>query len=322
MSKKMYLGESLSTLSVLIRDPRPQDVIADLWEGGSVLSGIEICGMVLDRAPLLVKNPLTSVKAEFLSVKPATVFIGSESSYHLKVSKGMELQKNWLLELSKGGKIPRGCFCNIFKQLRSKVANKRIYDTISKIELSSKRLTLLRHGIMHYDKLVNSLPLPYVMSKISTGVGNGAALPQFDYVSLLIEIALTKLRLEEYTIIYVGKGDIVPHTVVLVPLTYLKESASDDVLVYSITSIKRPYTSHKGEYVGRLLSDLRKLGLQEAVFMGSRLICEKYGLLSNIGPELENVINSLKDHDVELLGRLGTWREMSIDDILDSTGIR
>lgn len=322
MKRKVYLGESLSTLIAMIRDPHPQDVINDLWERGSLLGGIEVCGVELDRVPMLSRTPPNMPELELISVKPATVFIGSESSYNAKVSRNTDIQRNWLLELSAGGKIPKKFFSGMFKELRGRVTNKRVYDTLSRVELSSRKVTFLRYGTMDYYKLVNSLPLPYMMGKVILNSGRILPPPELDYVSLLIEIALAEHKIEEYTIVHVGKSNIIPHTVVLIPLRLFKEDLPPHyVLIYSITSIKRPYSSYKGEYVDRLLKDLRKLGFRDMRFLCRKLIFEKYGLLGATGPDVEEVVKTLKDFDVELIGRLGTWKDISIDEILNYVSI-
>ncbi|MEM2206257.1 MAG: hypothetical protein QXK16_03420 [Sulfolobales archaeon] len=322
MRRKVYLGESLSTLIAMIKEPHPQDLIADLWERGSLLGGIEVCGMEFDRVPMLSKNLPGLPKLELISVKPAAVFIGSESSYNVRVSRNTDVQRNWLLELSIGGKIPKKFFNGMFKELRSRVTNERVYDILSRAELSSRKVRFLRYGTIDYCKLVSSLPLPYVMGKAVLNSGKTLPLVELNYVSLLVEIALAEYKIEEYTVIYVGKSNIIPHTVVLIPLRLFKEDLlSDYVLVYSITSIKRPYRNYKGEYVDRLLKDVRKLGFQDMRFLCHKLIFEKYGLLGTVGPEVGEVVGTLKDFNVELIGRLGTWKEMSIDEILNYVSI-
>ncbi len=322
MSKKIYLGESLSTLAVLIKDRHYQDVVVDLWSGGSLLSGIEICGITFDRVPMLIRNPPTSLGTEFISVKPVTTFVGSESSYDVKVSKNTYVQRNWLLELSSGGKIPSKFFCGMYRELRARVGSRRIYDTISKVRLIDKKLNLLRHGTMDYDILVNSLPIPYITGKVDLNVDIKVMSSKLDYVSLLIGVVLGEYKVSEYTVMYIGKTNFIPHTVVLIPLErFSSELPSNYALIYSITSIKRPYSSYKGEYVNRLLGDLRRLGLQDLKLLCYKLICEKYGLLGDVGPELEWVISSLRDYDVKSIGRLGTWREIGLDEILNNVSI-
>ncbi|MEM0453641.1 MAG: hypothetical protein QXO98_03195 [Sulfolobales archaeon] len=322
MTFKVYLGESLSTIKELIRTPDSQDIISDLWDRGSLLSGIEICGIELDRVPILIRDLPKLPEVEFNSVKPSVIFVGNETSYNAKASKKIDIQRNWLLELSNGGKIPKKFFCWVFKDLRRRVGNKRIYDTLGKIELNNKKLKFLRYGTLNYDKLVNSLPLPYFMEKITPKPYTNTLHYKLDYVSLLIEIALAKYEMEEYTIIYVGRSNIVPHTIALIPLTHLNnELPQGHTLIYSITSMKRPYSSYKGEYTDRLISDIRKLGLQDMKFICRKLIFEKYGFLGPANHELEDLINFLKDHDIELIGRLGTWKELSISDILNHTSV-
>lgn len=322
MKRKVYLGESLSTIIAMIRDPHPHDVISDLWERGSILGGIEVCGVEFDRVPMLSRNPPNLPELELISVKPATVFIGSESSYDAKVSRNTNIQRNWLLELSAGGKMPKKFFSGMFKELRGRVTNERVYDALSRVELKSRKVTFLRYGGMDYCKLVSSLPLPYMMGKFILNSGRTPPPIELNYVSLLVEIALAEYKIEEYTVMYVGKSHIIPHTVVLIPLRLFKEDLlSDYVLIYSITSVKRPYSSYKGEYIDRLLKDLRKLGLRDMRFLCRKLIFEKYGLLGATGPEVEEVVKTLKDFDVEFIGRLGTWKEVSIDEILNYASI-
>ncbi|MCX8186521.1 MAG: hypothetical protein N3G48_05380 [Sulfolobales archaeon] len=319
MSHKVYLGESLSTLASVLTNPNSSQVIIDIWDEGSLLSGIQICNTIVDKAPLLMNGHIPI--ADLITIHPNSIFIGSESSYIRKVSKGVDLQRNWLLELSRGGKMPRNFFHSIYKKFRHEAIAKRVYDVIDKLELSNRRITLLRYGTVSYDKLVNSLPLPYIMSKVDLNPKFKNTFLKLGYVSLLIGISVAKVRVEEYTTVFIGKTNIVPHTVVLIPLKILKEDLIDYVLIYSVTSIKRPYSDYKGEYVSRLLNDVKKLGFKDVRFICSKLVFEKFGLLGNMDADLEAVINILKDHDVELLGRLGTWREISITDILDHAGV-
>lgn len=320
MIYKIYLGESLSTLTSALRESNPQHVIIDLWDGGSLLSSIEICGMEVDKAPLLAYRVIPTV--ESITIHPHSVFIGSESSYAKKVSKNVHIQKNWLLELSKGGKIPRNFFHSLYKKLRSEAINRRIYDTIKKVELGNRRITLLRYGTLNYEKLMNSLPLPYIVGKTDLRHDLKNAFLNLDYVSLLTGISVARAKVDEYTILYVGKNNLVPHTVVLIPLKIFEEGLSDYILIYSITSIKRPYVNYRGEYVNRLLNDVKKLGLGDMKPLCSKLIFEKFGLLGSVSADFEAVIDGLRDYDVEPLGRLGTWREVSIDDVLNHAGIR
>jgi len=311
----VYLGESLSTLASISKKSIVNEVvIVDIWSDGSLLSGIKVSNLEVDKIPILAKESITTDNTVYF--KPDTVYVGSETTYDNKVSIGVELQRNWFYELSQGGTIPKKFFCSIYRHLKSLVSVRRSYDVISTIKLREKELRLTRHGVLHYDTLVNTLPLPYFISKVDLPLDvKEGLISKLDYVGLLISIALTRCNIDNYTVVYVGKKNLIPHTVVLIPLRNFIEELIDYTIIYSITSIRRPYISFKGEYVNRLLSDVSKLGVFNIELISYKVIHEKYGLLGRVD-DLESYLGSLKDFGVVLKGRLGIWRELSIKELL------
>jgi hypothetical protein len=317
----VYLGESLSTLASISRKLTVDEtIIVDIWSDGSLLSGIKVSNLEVDKIPMLVKESITTDNTVYF--KPDTIYIGSETTYDSKVSMSVELQRNWFQELSQGGIIPRKFFCSIYRSLKSLVGVKRNYDVISTIKLRNKELKLLRYGVLHYGTLVNTLPLPYFINKtdLPSDIKEGL-ISKLDYVGLLINIALTRCNVDNYTVVYVGKKNLIPHTIVVIPLRYFMKELTNYAIVYSITSIRRPYISFKGEYVNRLLLDVNKLGMFNVELISYKVIHEKYGLLGRVDEDLEYYLGSLKDAGVVLKGRLGIWRELSIKELLDNNNV-
>lgn len=319
----IYLGESFSSIiNALTKAGNQQRCMIDIWDGGSLLSGVDLGGFCVDRVPILVDRPidiksiLTEGYVEYVRFKPYVEFLGSEVQYENKVSKGVKLQRNWFLELSSGGYLPKKFWCNIFRDMRKVIIAKRYYGGVRKINLRDKLVIVSNEReVLTYGKLVISLPLPYVLNKLGVKVSDG-----FKYVSLFINIFLVGNYVGESRVIYVGKSHVVPHTIIAINLGDLNEELGNYTLLYVVSSVKHPYVDIKGEFFERIIVDIKRLGVVDVSSIKAyRVLMEKYGLLGTLGDEVIDTHNMLRGYDAVLLGRLSLWREVGINDILVHT---
>jgi len=314
----VYLGESFSNIvNIFAKANRQRCCIVDIWDGGSLFHGVDIGDFCVDRVPMHVNKPINTLLGEYVEYvrfKPDIEFLGTETSYENKVSKGIQLQRNWFLELSSGGYIPKKFWCKVFRDLKRKVSVARYYGEIKKANLERRLIAVsYEREVLTYDKLVISLPLPYIINKLNLRV-NGES---FKYVSLFINLLIIDNYVGENKVIYVGKTHVVPHTIIIINLSDFNERLSNYALVYVMSSVKHPYVDIKGEFFERILVDVKRLGIVNVGNIKAyRVFMEKYGLLGILDDKAVDVLNTLRGYDVVLLGRLGSWKEVSINDLL------
>ena len=301
---KIYLGLSLATL---LSNPGVNDLIIDVWEGGSVLYGWDFLNSCLDRLPLLVED---SDCVKRLGGRPVefdimTELLGMEKDIIRKLQLN-DLSRFWPFKLSKNAYLPANGWCTLFRKKISKVQSKRIFGEIKYIDPQEKELRVSWWRKLNYNTLYNTLPLDYLMKKLRDldSVKNG-----LKSIPLYISSLLIRSRLDEFRIYYLGKKKYASVTVIHSPLLNPKLSG------YSIAYMLIPYQAFRdqGAFRERAISDAKKLGLLEGEPVFIRGYFEKYGVLLGGVSELAH----FRNYGIILLGRLGKWKELGICDILN-----
>ncbi|MCD6429055.1 MAG: hypothetical protein J7L12_05550 [Desulfurococcales archaeon] len=326
MERLILLGESLTSLLYAASSSRGAAKIIDIWEGGSLLYGWRLALPAqlkcLDRVPILCREPN---HVEELGGKPIAIdldasFIGSEEGYKSKVTldNEVEIQRDWILEYSRNRYYVRGGWCSIFSRLRGGVKVPRVYGELQKI-LVEDRALIVNGSRIEYEVILNTLPLPYVLSKlVDRELSN--YLRTLKYVSLYIVSLVVKKQLSHLKVTYVGKRGYSLAAVAELPLSYLAKELENYAVIYCF--VPTALGKLRAELFQKVVTELRKLRIIEARgdVLIERSYLERYGLLGAISlNDINHVIKELRKHSICLGGRLGLWQEKSIHDITSST---
>jgi len=295
-ARRVLLGNSL-TANLLARN---DDLVVDVWEGGSDLYGWSLGSLCIERVPMflpraccqqLLRDSLTEVNVE-VTVE------GPEKGLAEKFGEATKTTL-WL-----GGKllVPERPLCTYFREFLRRVTTTRIFSPISRIDLSYKVLRTY-HCDIEYDELVNTLPLDYFLSK----AGLNDLRSHLGYRSAHAVLAVAESRLEDYTKIFVGhRGYLVGYVV-----SYGRSPLGN--YIYAFTPITR--STLKAELIGRTLSELKRLKIIEGHIKMLRTHLIKYFMFSG---STEEVSETLRKYGIALAGRYGTWADLSICDICRS----
>lgn len=310
-AKTVYLGLTLTTA---LMGPNKDDLILDLWEGGSTLYGWDIMGSCVDRVPIFVNDSycINSLGAEPVELDVNVRLEGSESDYIAKITKeGVEPSLFWLSRLESKTRVPQGGWCRLFRNMVSQIQATKLFGELRWLNPESCELGFGWWGTIEYNKLIITMPLDYVVSKLrNEDVVN--LRDKFNYLSFYVSVAVFRGKRDSVDVIFLGKNRYASALAVTVPLLGKDGifSGADYFLVYSFI----PYHKHymRGGLRQKALSDFKRLGLDVASIVAERGYFEKYGLLGD-GPEV-NVLS--RTNNVVLAGRLGTWVEKGICDIV------
>ena len=240
---KLILGESLTALTT--ETFSNEDLIVDLWEGGSVLYGWDLGNACIDRLPMVSKYKCSfthkEVHTEFFEFKPSIQLIGTEKGFEDKIDLA-NVQVNWLKTIVKGGYVPLNGWCTLFRMLKSVVKVRRIYGEIKYI-LPSKNLIKIGwiEGLI-YEELINTMPIPYILDKIIWDEHKYERLKsksRFEYTSLYVITLLTKLikGADEVKAILVGKKGLLSALIIMIPSNIIYKRLGSYLLVYVLAPL-------------------------------------------------------------------------------------
>ena len=307
-SLKVYLGLSLSTL--LLR-PGVDDLVIDIWEGGSYLYGWDLRGGIcLDRLPLMVNDSQCISKLGAIPVKYDIniTLLGSEKDAMKKLEIS-SFHEFWPLRFSSKAFLPENGWCALFRKLRNTLRGKQIFGELKYIDPVNKEIRVGWWDKIRYDVMYNSMPLDYILTKIRTSVSK-----KLTYFPLYIGSYVLKGNLEEIRIYILGKRKYASAVSVLIPFSIGEQNASflQGKLIRAYLFI--PYLKFKsqGAFREKALSDLKRLNFKEEDIIVERGYYEKYGILSAIESPPD-----LGDYKINLVGRLGTWRDKGICEIVN-----
>jgi hypothetical protein len=312
--KNVFLGESLSALAHILKSKMESNsLIVDIWDGGSIYQGWDIGKICLDRVPLFLKEKCLR-NTEYLQYTPDVTYIGEEMEYLHKVSGGLDVQRNWLHEYSHGGFLPKSMWCSWFRELKKGIKVPKIYGNIVKIVPENGLIEAAgRKETIYYNRLYNTLPLPYFLRKIQSSYKFYEVASEVPYISLVILLIVLKIKDIE-RVIFVGKRKYFVNTIVTLDASKIYEGLEGYMLVYSFASVSTKNKLRPGLWE-KMLSDLKKLGIIKGDIISSRYYIEKYALLGR-WDKLGEVKNKLSGVGVTLMGRLGLWFDIGLDKII------
>ncbi|MCD6278525.1 MAG: hypothetical protein J7J11_02470 [Desulfurococcales archaeon] len=326
MKKRVFLGESFTNLlCCTLSELCEGDLIVDVWRGGSLLNGwnITLSGelICLDRVPLLCRSArlIESLGGESESIDVSVNFMGTEEGYRSKVTlEGkVVIQHDWLMEYSESKYSVKGGWCKMYRSLKRRANISRIYGEVQKV-LPDDRTLIIKNSKITYSKILNTLPLPYVLRRLTNSDLSKYA-EIFKYVSFYIVTLIIREALDYLKLTYVGRKGFSLSAVVEVPGRYLLSRGDGYKVLYSFVPVTFNYL--RAELYQKVMSELRKLKIikSDNIVVAERSYFERYGLLGVIKSDcIEHISKELRKFEIYLSGRLGSWSEKSILDILAS----
>lgn len=292
--RRVFLGNSLTT-NLLAGS---EDLVVDIWEGGSDLYGWSLGSLCVDRIPMflprtccqqLLNDSLVDVDVDF-------IVEGPEKELEKKFGETITKSVLWF-----NGKvlIPKRPFCEYFRELLRRVKTSKIFSPISRIDLDSKILRTY-HCDVEYGELVNTLPLDYFLGK----AGLHELRSYLSYRSAHAILVVAESRLKEYAKIFVGHRGYLTSYVV----SYGRSSLGNQI--YAFIPLTRD--TLRAELIDRTISELKRLKVIEGGIKMLRSYLIKYFTFSGSTEEVSKV---LSEHAVTLAGRYGTWTDISVCDI-------
>ncbi|MGC8974686.1 MAG: hypothetical protein ACP5KB_00640 [Thermoprotei archaeon] len=322
-TKTLILGDSLSSNVYVTQDLKDlSDSIILSWVGApSSLDGWDFTNTCIDRLPLFLEKTecLEYLGLEALEVNYNYVLIGEEESLKTKVSLlGEDTYYTWYdLFSRKYNRVykPLLSWCQVIKILRSKSRIPRLYANIRSIDPSEKIVLLEGGATIEYENIVSSVPQDLLLSKLR-GVNlediptNYAYLPYS--ISLIISKIDQKIRDDEVIIYALGRKRYIASHAILLKAGV--NSKNNYVLIYMLTPLKQG--ASKTEVLIKNLSELKNLGIRVQDIMLIRSYVEKYGKIFRLKKDPYDKL--LKELSIKVIGRYGSWEELSICNIINT----
>jgi len=316
---RVYLGLSLTT--ALLRGNMIEDnLVFDIWHGGSTLYGWDLWGQCVDRLPISVNDPsiVSALGGTPVEVSIEGELLGTEGDYESKVSLNgkVRIQRDWVAELVRKRWYASGGWCSVFRGLiRQRRTNTRaLFGDLRLIDTERRLMYVLPHGLIEYGKIVSSLPLEYIVRKAALINTNHAL--KMKYVTIYVTTVITRGRCKP-SLWFLGKRRFASSAIVSFPLKllYPQLSLSKDDLILTYAFVPQLMGELNPDVRQKVLADIKRLGLdvKNALFIRSHF--ERYGYLGQ-RDDVNDVISTLAENGIECVGRLGTWKELSIGEIL------
>ncbi|MEM0086465.1 MAG: hypothetical protein QXD37_05435 [Zestosphaera sp.] len=322
-TKTLILGDSFSSNIYVAQNS--SDSILLSWAGtSSSLDGWSFTNTCVDRLPLFLEKSecLKCLGFNTYELDYEYVLIGEEESLKTKISlKGEEDPKHTWYDLfpKTYSKIykPVLSWCQIIKVLRNRVKVPRLYANIQRID-PNKKIVLLEGGAtIEYENIVSSIPQDLLLSKLK-GVNLGdistsyARLPYS--ISLIICKADHKISDNEVVAYALGrKRYVASHIIILKSnVNYLKDKY---LMIYVLTPLK--HDTSKTEILTKNFSELKSLGIKVREVVFARSYLEKYGRILKLKKDFRYKL--LEELDIRVMGRYGSWEELSICNIIAAT---
>lgn len=322
-TKTLVLGDSLSSNIYVTQDPNNSLLIS--WVGASSsLDGWVFIDTCVDRLPLLLEKPdcLRYLGFEVLETDYNYVLIGEEDSLRNKVSiEGEDPHhiRTWYdLFPSTYVKVykPLLNWCQIIKILRNRSKVSRIYANIQRIDPEEKTVLLEGGAVIEYENLVSSVPQDLLLSRLS-GVDPRDIFMKYPHlpysISLIVGKTDQKITDGEVIVYALGKKRYIASHVILLGVG-INSLKNEYVLIYVLTPLR--HNVDKTEILVKNLSELKNIGInvRDAIFI--RSFIEKYGKIFK--PEKNSYDMLLKKLGIKVIGRYGSWEELSICNIISN----
>ncbi len=276
----------------------------------------------MDRLPIGVNDPgaISALGGTPIELSLEGELLGTESDYEFKITCGgrVRIQRDWVTELAGRKWYVSGGWCSLFRELikQEKIIAGTLFGDLRFVDAKRKSIYVLPHGLVEYDEIVSSLPLEYVLGKVIPL--NIRHQLKAKYVTLYIMTVITRGGCEP-RVWFLGKRRFASSAVVSLPLKLLypqlrlRLGKGDLTLTYAF--VPQLIEELNPDIRQKVLADLKRLGLdtRNALFVRSHF--ERYGYLGQ-RDGVDDIINLLVDYGVECVGRLGTWRELGISEIL------
>ncbi|RLG80454.1 MAG: hypothetical protein DRO09_03130 [Thermoprotei archaeon] len=321
LADKLILGESLTGLLRAMTYGSSYCTIVDFWEGGSTLYGWSLNGRCIDRFPVFIGSPdcLEVLKGKPLQLRFDVEFQGSVKGYLEKVND--RYQRSWIKDLEKRMYTSQNGFCSVFRELQKGVKARRVYGEVSSIYVDKKLVYVSWLGAIGYRNLVNTLPLNYFLSKarLTEFKGDEAfkdylSRATFSYKSLYVLMMIMEGgKLSEAKVYNIGKKGFYLATVVLLPGWKIYPWLGNKLVIYAIAPLD--LGSLRAEISNRLLVEVKRAGINIKNVLVFREYFERYGVLGS--EDLSYVEERLREYGITLSGRLGTWKEKSVCEIVN-----
>ncbi len=300
----------------------PSDAVIDYWFGSSSLHGWDVRQGCLDRIPILLNDP-ARIREAGLELNVARVeveleLIGCESDYKGKILEGLKgacPQSSWIVEAEPGKYVVRGGMCRVFRGLALRSPAVKVFEELRLIKGFDKTVVTANTLIRYSEGITNTMPLNYIARK----AGYESA-PQPPYASLHITLAVVNAKrgIEGVEIKLLGKHRYSSLLTVAIPAEILLPELNVEGLIVVYAMAVLPSKGVDPSIRQKSLSDLRRLGYDIRSANLIRYHFEKYGILGYGDEAVEEIKNYLNEHNISLAGRLGLWRELSIEDIVCS----
>ena len=274
----------------------------------------------MDRLPVGVNDPdtVSALGGTPIELSLEGELLGTESDYESKITCGgkVRIQRDWVTELTGRKWYVSGGWCSLFRELikQEKTIAGALFGDLRFMDVKSKSIYVLPHGLVEYDEIVSSLPLEYIAGKVAPL--NIRHQLRTEYVTLCITTVITRGGCEP-RVWFLGKRRFASSAVVSLPLKllYPQLSLSRGDLTLTYAFVPQLMGRLNPDIRQKVLADLKRLGLdmRSALFVRSHF--ERYGYLGQ-RDGVDDIINLLVDYGVECVGRLGTWRELGISEIL------
>ncbi len=295
-------------------------LVFDFWPGGSTLYGWDLLRRCVDRLPIGVNDPdtVSALGGTPIELSLEGELLGTESDYEFKITCGgkVRIQRDWITELAGRKWYVSGGWCSLFRELikQEKTIAGILFGDLRFIDVKRKSIYVLPHGLVEYDEAVSSLPLEYIAGKvIPLSICHRF---RAEYVTMYVTTVITRGGCEP-RVWFLGKRRFVSSAVVSLPLKllYPKLSLAKGDLTLTYTFVPQLMGGLNPDIRQKVLADLKRLGLDTRNALFIRSYFERYGYLGQ-RDGIDDIINLLMDYGIECVGRLGTWRELGISEIL------
>lgn len=322
-TKTLILGDSLSSNIYATRDSSNSLLLS--WVGASsALDGWDLTNTCVDKLPLFLEESecLKYLGFEVSEIDYKYVLIGEEESLSAKISLGNagDPQHIWYDLIPRTyGKVykPVLNWCQIIKVLRSRVRVPRLYANIRCVDPYEKIVLLEGGATIEYESTVSSVPQDLLLTRLK-GVDprdvstSYARLPYS--ISLIIGRVDHKIGDDEVVVYALGRRRYIASHMVLLKsnVEYVKDGY---VLIYILTPLK--HDASKTEILIKNFSELKSLGIKVRDVVLARSYLEKYGRILKLKKDFYDKL--LKELGIRVIGRYGSWEELSICDIITAT---
>jgi hypothetical protein len=295
--RRVFLGDSL-TSNLLAGEG---DLVVDLWEGGSDLYGWSIGSYCVDRVPIFLRRSCctANLRWDLLEVDVNVSVEGLESV----VSEKLGDLSTTVVGFSGRLYTPAKPVCRYFRRLRSESRAQHLYSPIVRVDLELREVVTY-HAKVEFSELVNTLPLHYLLLKS----GLKSLAEELGYSSAHILMLVAESSLKEYSKLFIGHRGYLTSCVI----SYREEPLGR--ILYAITPLTRG--TYKEDLTAKVMGELKRLKVVSGKPKSYRSFYIKYFRFYG---NPRRALEELRKYKVLSLGRYGSWSELDLCSICEST---